>query len=144
MSASCPTCHHVLPTSKRCGSPALRGEQFCFYHHPTRRPPTRVMPSRIPFDVEAITDPEALQIALSEVIRRLAGNTLDLKRASLLLISLQLAKANLAALPRYPFGEPFTRESPSNTARSAAMDFADQSGLLAIAGLQPTPSVRGH
>jgi hypothetical protein len=146
MPASFPTCHHVHPTSKRCGSPALRGEQFCFYHHPTRRPPTRVVPSRIPFDVEAITDPEALQIALSEVIRRLADNTLDLKRASLLLMTLQMAKANLPAIPRYPpypSGELFTRESASSTVRSTP-DFSDLSGLMAIPGLQPTPSVPGH
>ena len=50
MSVSCPTCHHLHPTGNRCGSPALRGEQFCFFHHPTRRPPyphTRL--SRTPF-----------------------------------------------------------------------------------------------
>lgn len=117
MPASFPTCHHVHPTSKRCGSPALRGEQFCFYHHPTRRPPTRV-PSRKPFDVDAITDPEALQIALSEVIRRLADNTLDLKRASLLLTTLQMAKANLPSMPTYrsyPAEAVFTRDNASST-----------------------------
>jgi hypothetical protein len=96
-----PTCHHLRPTGNRCGSPALRGEQFCFYHHPTRRPPTRAVPSRTPFDVPPITDPEALQITLSEIIRRLADNTLDTKRASLLLLTLQMAKANLAANPIY-------------------------------------------
>ena len=42
-----------------------------------------------------------LQMALSEVIRRLADNTLDVKRASLLLITLQMAKANLPAVPIY-------------------------------------------
>jgi hypothetical protein len=34
MSAPRPTCHHLHPTGKRCGSPALRGEQFCFFHYP--------------------------------------------------------------------------------------------------------------
>lgn len=143
MSASCPTCHHVLPTSKRCGSPALRGEQFCFYHHPTRRPPTRVAPFRTPFDVPAIADSEALQIALSEVIRRLADNTLDAKRASLCLVALQMAKANLAAMTANSPVESFTREGASRTLRSSP-DFADLSRLMAIAGLQPSPSVPGH
>ena len=99
MSASCPTCHHLHPTGQHCGSPALRGEQFCFYHHPTRRPPTRTPPFRTPFDVSPIVDPETLQITLSEIIRRLADNTLDTKRAGLLLTTLQMAKANLAAMP---------------------------------------------
>jgi hypothetical protein len=98
---SCPTCHHLHPTGNRCGSPALRGEQFCFFHHPTRRPPSRTLPSRTPFELPAIADAEDLQITLSEIIRRLADNTLDTKRASLLLITLQMAKTNLAAIT-YP------------------------------------------
>ena len=138
------TCHLLHPTGNRRGSPALRGEQFCFYHHPTRRPPTRTPPSGTPFDVPAIVDPETLQMTLSEIIRRLADNTLDTKRASLLLITLQMAKANLPAIPRYPYepSEEPTRDSASSTARSGP-DFPDLSGLLAVLGLQPTPSAPG-
>jgi hypothetical protein len=99
VSASYPTCHHLHPTGKRCGSPALRGERFCFFHHPTRRPPARAVPSRTSFDLPALLDSEDLQIALSEVTRRIADNTLDTKRAGLLLLTLQMAKANLAAMP---------------------------------------------
>ena len=152
MNASCPPCHHLHPTGNCCGSPALRGEQFCFYHHPTRRPPARAVPFRTPFDVPAIVDPETLQMTLSEIIRRLADNTLDTKRASLLLITLQMAKANLPAIPRYPYepSEVPTREATSRTARSAASstarsgpDFPDMSGLLSILGLPPTPSAPG-
>jgi len=31
-------CRHFHASGRRCGSPALRGEQFCYYHHPNRRP----------------------------------------------------------------------------------------------------------
>jgi hypothetical protein len=134
MSVSCPACHHVHPTGRRCGSPALRGEQFCFYHHPTRRPPTRT-PSRTPFHVPAIADAETLQMALSEVIRRLADHTLDTRRASLLLITLQMAKANLPAMTACMSEEPVPR---TGTARSP--DFSDLSGLLAILGPLSSPS----
>jgi len=99
VSASYPTCHHLHPAGKRCGSPALRGEQFCFYHHPTRRPPTHTSPSRTTFGLPPITNAKTLQIALSEVILRLADNTIDTKRAGLLLLTLQMAKANLPAMP---------------------------------------------
>ncbi len=141
MSKSCPICHHLHPTGKRCGSPALRGEQFCFFHHPTRRPPTRTPAVRAPFDVPPITDPEALQITLSEVIRRLADNTLDTKRAGLLILTLQMAKANLPAMPSYRFAEPFTQESASSPVPGT--DFSDLSELIALSGLQPTPSTPG-
>jgi len=36
----CNLCRHILPAGRRCGSPALRGEQFCYYHHSALpRPP---------------------------------------------------------------------------------------------------------
>lgn len=142
MSVSCPTCHHVHPTGRRCGSPALRGERFCFFHHPTRRPPARKA-GRTPFDVPPITDPENLQITLSEIIRRLADNTLDTKRASLLLVTLQMAKANLPAMLSDMSQESFTRDRASSTARSAP-DFSDLSGPPATPGPQPTPSASGR
>jgi hypothetical protein len=137
MSASCPTCQHLHSTGKRCGSPALRGERFCFFHHPTRRPPTRTRPSRTPFDVPPIVDPETLQITLSEIVRRLADNTLDAKRASLLLITLQMAKANLPAMAHYRGqpGPPFPEPDPN---------FPDLSELLTGPGLHPTPSPPGY
>jgi hypothetical protein len=136
MSISCPPCHHLHPTGKPCGSPALRGEQFCFYHHPTRRPPTRTVPFRTPFDVPPIVDAETLQMTLSEIIRRLADSTLDTKRASLLLVTLQMAKANLPALARL-------LEQADSHLPGPGTDFADLSGLLSRTGLQPTPFAPG-
>jgi hypothetical protein len=37
------TCHHIFPDGHRCGSPHLRRETLCYFHHPTRRhaPPRR-------------------------------------------------------------------------------------------------------
>jgi hypothetical protein len=32
-----PVCRHTLATGRRCGSPCLRGEHFCYYHHTNRR-----------------------------------------------------------------------------------------------------------
>jgi len=32
------TCHHLFPDQHRCGSPALRNEPFCYFHHPERKP----------------------------------------------------------------------------------------------------------
>ena len=34
-------CRHIHTSGSRCGSPALRGESFCYYHHTTRRPAPR-------------------------------------------------------------------------------------------------------
>jgi hypothetical protein len=98
MSASYPTCQHLHPTGRRCGSPALRGEQFCFFHHPTRRPPSHASTAHLPFNLPALFDAEDVQNSLSEIARRVADNTLDPKRAGLLLMALRMAKTNLAAM----------------------------------------------
>ena len=34
-------CRHILASGLRCGSPALKAENFCYYHHTTRRPIAR-------------------------------------------------------------------------------------------------------
>jgi hypothetical protein len=120
-----PSCHHTRPTGARCGSPALRGEQFCFFHHPTRRAPQRVRSSRIRFHLPAVNDAESLQMVLAEVIRRLADNTLDTPRASLILQTLQIARTNLASMPQ---------------TASRSSDLADLSTLLAILAPPPNPS----
>jgi hypothetical protein len=137
MSASFLTCHYLHATGKRCGSPALRGEQFCFYHHPTRRPPARTRPSRTPFDLPPIIDAETLQIALSEVSRRLADNTLDPKRAGLLLLTLQMAKANLPAIAHYLC-------QPDSPLPEPDPNLPDLSELLTGPGLHPTLSAPGR
>jgi len=31
-------CRHIFTEGRRCGSPCLRHEEFCYYHHTTRRP----------------------------------------------------------------------------------------------------------
>jgi hypothetical protein len=31
-------CRHIFTDGRRCSSPCLRQEEFCFYHHTTRKP----------------------------------------------------------------------------------------------------------
>jgi len=93
--ASYSTCSHLHTTGKHCGSPALRGEQYCFYHHPTRRPPVRPK-GEVPFTLPPISDRVDLQVILTEIMRRLANNSLDTKRAGLLLQTIQMTATNLS------------------------------------------------
>ena len=92
-----PSCHHLFPDDHRCGSPSLRGEAFCYYHHPDRQPVsnTYARRARRGFHLTPPTDPRSLQTALNEVLVRLAANQLDVHRASLILYSLQIASRNL-------------------------------------------------
>jgi hypothetical protein len=87
-----PLCHHIFPDGHRCGSPSMRGETLCYYHHPDRQPVANpyARRARRGFHLAPPTNRRELQHALSQVIQRLAANKLDVRRAGLLLHSLQL------------------------------------------------------
>jgi len=91
------SCVYIFPDTHRCGSPALRGETHCYYHHPDRKPAANpyARRARRGFQLTAPTSQRTLQHALSEVITRLAANKLDVHRAGLLLYSLQIASQTL-------------------------------------------------
>jgi hypothetical protein len=93
-------CRHILPAGSRCASPCLRGEEFCYFHHTTRRPiPKWELESREQRrETFAVPDPEdrsSIQHAIGDVLRRIASNTIDPRRAGLLLYGLQIASLNL-------------------------------------------------
>ena len=95
-------CRHVHTSGRRCGSPALRGEQFCYYHHTTQRPGPRfrgVHPSCYDFDMPDLDDRHGVQFALAQVLSLIATNQIDPKRAGRLLYGLQIVSSNL---PREP------------------------------------------
>jgi hypothetical protein len=129
-------CHHTFPTGKSCGSPSLRGEQHCFYHHPTRRAPRRRR-TRKAFGLPPLIDAKSVQIALSEILCRIADDTLDTRRANLLLHTLQIARANLSALPDESYQRSYPRAGAPASAREG-LDPQDLSALLAILSADPT------
>jgi hypothetical protein len=89
--------------SHRCGSPALRGQAFCYYHHPTRSPVRNPNERRArrnarqAFSLPIPTNQQEFRLALSEIMSRLAANQIDTRRAALLLSTLQIVGRNLPA-----------------------------------------------
>ncbi len=80
-------------TSLPKASAALRGEQFCYFHQRMMRgvptpPDARLHP------VALIENEEAIQASLIEVINAIARNTIDLRRADLILKALHIAVKN--------------------------------------------------
>ncbi len=91
-------CRHIFTDGHRCGSPCLRHEELCYYHHTTRRPiddPAQRRGRQAQFDLPLPEDRGAIQCAIGEVILRIARNQIDPKRAGLLLYGLQIASINL-------------------------------------------------
>jgi hypothetical protein len=93
-------CRHIFTDGHRCGSPSLRGEEFCYYHHTTRRPIRHAEIQageghRATFNLPNPEDRSAIQLAIGEVLQRIAANDIDPRRAGLLLYGLQIASLNL-------------------------------------------------
>ena len=93
-------CRHIFTAGRQCGSPSLRQDPFCYYHHTARMHSPRV--PRRPgadtgedFDFPLPEDRDAVQRGIGEVLRRIAAGRMDSKRASLLLYGLALASNNL-------------------------------------------------
>jgi hypothetical protein len=91
------TCHHRHASGNPCGSFAMRGEQFCFHHHPTAKPLSRRARALAhhPFAMPPIYEPADLHVALGEILTRVAANTLDTRRAGILLQALQITASNM-------------------------------------------------
>lgn len=91
-------CRHIFTDGHRCGSPALRNEHFCYFHHTSRRP-IQDAPKRKRRQTRfALPNPEdrsAIQSSVGQVLQRLANNDLDPRRAGLILYGLQIASLNL-------------------------------------------------
>ena len=87
------SCTHIKVDGVRCGSPALRGEQFCYFHQRMLRG-VRNPPNARLHPIALIESPEAIQASLMEVINALARNQIDVKRAELMLRALHIAVRN--------------------------------------------------
>src|ERR1700734_3403104 len=91
-------CRHIFTDGRRCASPCLRQEEFCYYHHTTRQPvanPTQRRSRRSTFDLPLPEDRSAIQSSIGQVLQRIASNDIDPRRAGLLLYGLQIASLNL-------------------------------------------------
>lgn len=116
-------CHHIFPDGARCGSPRMRKEQFCYFHHDTRRPvasPHERIARRSTFSLFTPTTHAAIQESLGELLVRIASNDIDQRRAGLLLYGLSLAATNLhrAQRAKQPEPNPNTHPEPNPIAIS--------------------------
>jgi hypothetical protein len=110
-------CTHIKVTGQRCGSPALRGEFFCYFH-------TRVIKGvqqRVDMQLHSMAlleDCESIQLSIMHVVDGLLKGTLDATRARLLIQALRIAARN-AKNVRFddvhyrPTEQPMVREVPN-------------------------------
>jgi hypothetical protein len=112
-------CTHIKVNGARCGSPALRGEVFCYFHQRMIRGVRTPTKSRL-HPIALIENEEGIQASLMEVINALVRNTIDFRRAQLILRALHIAVKNS---PRVHFNihdNEMVREVPEYPAANAA------------------------
>ncbi len=119
-------CRHIKPDGRRCGSPSLRGEHFCYYHHTGRRagprqPQVNTAMARksstfqLPSPAD-LSEHSGVALALGLILHKIAHNEIDPRRAGLLLYGLQIASTHskrdrtpqLNGSPFYDEGEEIT------------------------------------
>lgn len=86
-----PRCEHTKPNGMRCGSPAVGGEKFCFFHGIARN-------NAVEFPV--VEDRRGLQVAILRVCERLANNSIAPANAKILLDGLCMAAENACYIAR--------------------------------------------
>ncbi|MGA2168746.1 MAG: hypothetical protein ABSG62_11080 [Terracidiphilus sp.] len=92
----CNECRHIMPNGRKCHSPALLGQPYCYFH--TRLHLVAAAPPRAPGDplkLPILEDRSAIQIALAQILDALGSAQLDPRRAGLFLYSLQIASQNV-------------------------------------------------
>ena len=101
MSDPLKSCRHIFTGGHQCGSPALRGEELCFYHAASRRPQHhQTIDSRTQIALPEPNDLHAVQRGLAELLRLTAANRITLQQSSALRRLLADASRNLARIDR--------------------------------------------
>ena len=105
-------CEHIKDNGFRCGSPALRGRHFCYFHSRAHHPVGRF--GRRNYRSPIVDTIESLQIATTHVMQALATGDVPTKQANSMLYAISLAgnflraprtKSNLAAPSSPAVGE---------------------------------------
>ncbi len=109
-------CTHIKAAGQRCGSPALRGEFFCYFHTRIIKGVQQRVDMRL-HSMALLEDCESIQLSLMHVVDGLVKGTLEPNRAKLIIQALRIAARN-AKNVRFddclykPTDPPMVREVP--------------------------------
>ena len=99
-SPNIPRCQHIKVNGIQCGSPALRGDRFCYFHkrwheHHITIAEAKSLKIRPSIDVPVLEDANFIQVALMQVIQLLLSGEIEHRTAGLALYGLQTASINV-------------------------------------------------
>jgi len=91
-------CEHIKDNGSTCGSPALTGYSFCFFHQRLRQP--RHRPGDFEYKLPILDTPESILMATQHITQAALDGILEPSRARLVLSALRLAKSTLKQMKR--------------------------------------------
>ena len=130
-------CHHVHTNGVRCGSPAMRNRNQCFYHLRTS-----AKPQARPQDLPSLEDGNAIQLGIAQVIRRLLTYDIEYQAANSLLYAYKLAIFNLRNTKGEPADGNVVTIDPVSDPENAA-DVTEPITAMQQAGVHPMPGEYG-
>jgi len=86
-------CEHIKDNGSTCGSPALTGYDYCYFHQRLRHP--RHRPSDFEYKLPILDTPESILMATQHITQAALDGLLEDRRARLVLSALRLAKSML-------------------------------------------------
>ena len=92
-----PECRHIKTSGGKCGSPALRGQPYCYFHSrlKERAAQPRCYPGTpLSKELSNLEDRGAIQHAITHVAMAVADRHINTKEAGLILYALQIASGN--------------------------------------------------
>ena len=91
-------CEHIKDNGSTCGSPALTGYSFCFFHQRLRQP--RHRPGDFEYKLPILDTPHSILMATQHITQAALDGILEERRARLVLSALRLAMTALQAMKK--------------------------------------------
>jgi hypothetical protein len=91
-----PRCQYLKTNGKSCGSPAMKGTTFCYFHGEARTKRQAEEVSNLQ-EVPVLEDRLSLQLAITRLCAQLTSRSIDEKTGRVLLAALRLAQKNMGA-----------------------------------------------
>jgi len=114
-----PQCQHTKLSGVRCGSPAMKGRRYCYFHRQLRLQQHRCSSKyarQRPLVLPMLEDAASIQFALMEVTQAVLDDRISEKKAGLLLYALQTAALNLKQMNTEPQEELIRQQYPESVA----------------------------
>jgi len=135
------TCRHIMLSGLSCQSPAIRGSAFCYFHGRRIPPQAKSLSAEHRVEIPTTLDQNGIPHALHSVLQGLADGRVSARRASILLLGLQMAcnhPETRSPVPAAPTSDPpldellFSADPSDDEAVSLINALAEKLGLDAI------------